>query len=146
MDELYISALKSAEQNQHIAVMGAFLAKFLSESKKIDNFTPYKAALLDTFIKSLISGKTKPLPAVIEGCYSFLKLLNHDEFKATLLPALQKAMLRNPEVILECVGIVITGLSLDLSRYSADLGKSLICKYFYGFEEFDVCIYGIYLQ
>lgn len=77
----------------------------------------------------MISTKTKPLPPVVEACYPLLKLVTHDEFKSTLLPALQKSMLRNPEVILECVGVVIKGMNLDLSQYAMDLGKSLTCKY-----------------
>lgn len=64
----------------------------------------------------------------MRGCYPFLKKLNHDNFKSSLLPALQKSMLRNPEVILEAVGLIISGLNLDLSPYAMDLGNSLIGK------------------
>lgn len=38
-------------------------------------------------------------------------------------------MLRNPEIILECVGVTISGLNLDLSQYAMDLGNSLIGTY-----------------
>lgn len=77
-------------------------------------------------MKTVVSSKTKPLASVIKGCYAFLKSLNHDHFKNSLQPALQKAMLRNPEVILEAVGLIISGLNLDLSQYALDLGNSLI--------------------
>lgn len=80
---------------------------------------------MDIFIKTLISCKTKPSPTIIVACYPFLKLINHEDFKNVLLPALQKAMLRSPEVILECVGLVLSGISIDLSNYAADIGKSL---------------------
>lgn len=73
-----------------------------------------------------MSCKTKPSPAVLKGCYPFLKRVNHEHFKTSLLPALQKAMLRNPEIILECVALTISGLNLDLSQYAMDLGNTLI--------------------
>lgn len=37
-------------------------------------------------------------------------------------------MLRNPEIILECVSIVISGVSIDLSKHALDIGKSLMGK------------------
>lgn len=87
-----------------------------------------QSTFLDTFIKTLVSCKTKPLSSIIKGCYPFLKRFNHDNFKNNLLPALQKAMLRNPEVILEAVGLIISGLNIDLSQYALDLGSSIIGK------------------
>lgn len=88
----------------------------------------FKDPLLDTFIKTLISCKNKPTNTVVEACYPLIKTVNHDQFKTILLPALQKAMLRNPEIIIECVGFVISGVNLDLSPYASDIGKSLIGK------------------
>lgn len=90
----------------------------------------FKDRLLDTFIKTLISCKNKPIKTVIVACYPLMKTVNHDQFKTTLLPALQKAMLRNPEIIIECVGFVISGVDLDLSLYASDIGKSLIGKHY----------------
>lgn len=57
--------------------------------------------------------------------------MSHDEFKGMMLPALQKAMLRNPEIILECVGLILGGVNLDLSVYAGDIGKSLIGEILY---------------
>lgn len=37
-------------------------------------------------------------------------------------------MLRNPEIIIESVGHILTGLSLDLSRYSQDISKGLFAN------------------
>lgn len=65
---------------------------------------------------------------MILATYPFLKQITPDLLKKILLPALQKSMLRNPEIILEAVGLVIGGLGLDLSPYSLDLGNSLIAN------------------
>lgn len=81
------------------------------------------------FIKTLVSCKTKPSAHVIQGCYRVLNLVNQNDFKNIVLPALQKAMLRSPEVILECVGLVLTGVTLDLSAFAMDIGKSFTGKF-----------------
>jgi hypothetical protein len=80
------------------------------------------------FIKVAISCKTKPAVYTIKASDSLLKHVSHEEFKQLLLPAMQKAMLRNPEIILESVGHVIEGLSLDMSQYAQDIGRSLASK------------------
>ena len=53
------------------------------------------------------------------GC--ILKRVSHDEFKDTLKPAMLKAMLRNPEVVLETNGLILSGLGIDLSQYVAEV-------------------------
>lgn len=50
-----------------------------------------------------------------------LRLVDHDFFKETLLPAIQKAILRNPEIALESVGNALQGLNIDLSQYVAEV-------------------------
>lgn len=84
--------------------------------------------LLDTFIKHFISTKFRPSPEIVIACYPLLSQINEGLFKKSLLPALQKAMLRNPEVILECIGLVISGLNIDLSSFALDIGNSLIAN------------------
>lgn len=66
------------------------------------------------------------MPNVITACYPLLVEVNNEQFKKSVLPALQKAMLRNPEIILECVELVISGVHLDLSSYAMEIGNSLI--------------------
>lgn len=82
-------------------------------------------SILDSFIKLTISTKVKPDDYVVELCTPLLKHLTHEEFKGLLLPAILKAMLRNPEIILYSVSKVLSVLSLDLSSYSNDLGKPI---------------------
>lgn len=84
-----------------------------------------KQPLLDSFIKTAITTKIKPDVYFVEQCKPFLKLLTHEEFKTLLLPALLKAMLRSPEIILASVGRVLNSVSLDLSQYAADLAKPI---------------------
>jgi len=53
-----------------------------------------------------------------------LKLVDHDTFKNVLLPAMQKAMLRNPEAVLESVAEVLRRLNIDLSQYVKEVKHS----------------------
>ena len=54
-----------------------------------------------------------------------LKYVTRDDFKEKIMTALQRVLLRNPEVILETVDNVLNDLNVDLSEFSADLIKLL---------------------
>jgi hypothetical protein len=127
-EKLYLETLKGLEQTQYVVVLAASLAKRLTSINKANLLDDYLESLLETFIKKFVSCKTRPLPNVIIASYPLLKQVNHDLFKKNLWPSLQKAMLRNPEIILECVGLVISGLNLDLSVYATEVGNSLIAN------------------
>lgn len=77
-------------------------------------------------IKGLVTVKVKPNVALFTSCSQLLKALNADEFKKSILPALQRAMLRSPEVILQGVGAIIHEIKIDCSDFAFDLGKTLI--------------------
>ena len=53
----------------------------------------------------------------------FCSYVQHDDFKGTLLPAMQKAMLRNPELCLESIAHILGSLKIDLSQYVTELQK-----------------------
>lgn len=86
---------------------------------------------MDAFIKNFISCKTRPLPNLVVACYPLLSQVSDELFKKNVLVALLKTMLRNPEVILEVVGLVISGLNIDLSNSALELSKSFISEYIY---------------
>lgn len=75
------------------------------------------------FIKEGITCKTRPEKEFIRQCSSTIKLINGDVFKSKLLPPILKSMLRNPEVILECIATVISNVSLDLSDHAFEITK-----------------------
>lgn len=85
----------------------------------------FQAFLLDTFIKVTISTKTRPPLHVIHHSQHLLAAVTQDEFKALFLPAVQRAMLRNPEILLPVIGHIVAQFSIDLSPYALDLGKLL---------------------
>ncbi|CAH2086956.1 unnamed protein product [Euphydryas editha] len=88
----------------------------------------HKAKMLDSFIKSLISVKARPNANFIRGSSDLLHLLQASDVQETLLPALQKAMLRSPETIVEAVGEVLANLDVYVDGVAVEIGKSLIAN------------------
>ncbi|KAL1494916.1 hypothetical protein ABEB36_010427 [Hypothenemus hampei] len=119
-EEVYLDTIKSMEQTHYLVVLQATLIK--NSPKNIQHLDQF----IDSFIKNFISSKVPPEAALIIACYPLLEQIQSDKFKQTVLPALQKAMLRNPEVILETVGLILAGIPIDLSNYAMDVGTSLI--------------------
>ncbi|CAH1119168.1 unnamed protein product [Phaedon cochleariae] len=126
-EKLYLDVLISGEQSQYSVVLASVLFQRLTNNKG-ELLRAYLNQFLDSFIKNFISTKVRPSPNIIIACYPLISQANIDLFKKTILPALQKAMLRNPEIILECVGLVLSGIQLDLSDCANEIGTSLIAN------------------
>ncbi|XP_051176736.1 eIF-2-alpha kinase activator GCN1 [Leptopilina boulardi] len=126
--EKYVENLSTLEASNGVIVLASLLMKYLVDTKQDEMVEKLKNGTLDTFIKVSISCKKKPELYVVDAAVPFLQRVSHDDFKTHLLPALQKSMLRNPEIIIESVGHILTGLSLDLSRYSQDISKGLFAN------------------
>lgn len=88
---------------------------------------------VDRFVRFFIFSKDKPSKALIESCYPLLEIVSPTMFQSLLLPYLLKILLRSPEIIIECVGLVLGGLKIDLTTCAFEIGKSLIgaCTEFY---------------
>ncbi|XP_014216178.1 eIF-2-alpha kinase activator GCN1 [Copidosoma floridanum] len=128
VEEKYVNVLINAEASEGLVALAGLLTTYLIAAKKNELSDKLKIGILDTFLKVCVSCKKKPNLYIIDAAIPFLKQISHDDFKNQLLPALQKAMLRNPEIIIETVGHILSGLSLDLSRYSQDISKGLFAN------------------
>ncbi|CAG5089337.1 Similar to Gcn1: eIF-2-alpha kinase activator GCN1 (Mus musculus) [Cotesia congregata] len=127
-EKIYITNLSKMEPSNGVIVLSSLLIKHLVSQKKDELIDPFKNSILEGFIKLAISCKKKPDLFTVDSSTPFLRRLTHEDFKNQLLPALQKAMLRNPEIIIDSVGHILTGLSLDLSRYCEDISKGLFAN------------------
>uniref|UniRef100_A0A7G3AWK1 Putative translational activator gcn1 n=1 Tax=Lutzomyia longipalpis TaxID=7200 RepID=A0A7G3AWK1_LUTLO len=85
-----------------------------------------KAKVLEHFIKGLITVKTKPNVYFFTVCQNILQSITKEEFQSSVLPALQRAMLRSPEIILQGVGAIVREVDVDMSDFAMDMGKTLI--------------------
>lgn len=120
-----LEALKNANQTIQTLVFGSVFLQWLSGKKdNEDKVKDLKSSLLESLIKNIISSKNKTSPFVLKSISPLLKLVTHEELKNSLLPTMTKAMLRNPEIIVESIGQILLALSLDLSQYAEELGKS----------------------
>nr|XP_012138451.1 PREDICTED: translational activator GCN1 isoform X2 [Megachile rotundata] len=128
IDIIYLETLTKLEVGNGVIVLASLLARYLVNAKKSELIGKLKVDIIDVFIKVAISCKKKPDLYVVHNAAPLLRRISHDEFKNQLLPALQKAMLRNPEIIIESVGYILSGLSLDLSQYSQDISKGLFAN------------------
>ncbi|XP_012138450.2 lethal (3) 80Fj isoform X1 [Megachile rotundata] len=128
IDIIYLETLTKLEVGNGVIVLASLLTRYLVNAKKSELIGKLKVDIIDVFIKVAISCKKKPDLYVVHNAAPLLRRISHDEFKNQLLPALQKAMLRNPEIIIESVGYILSGLSLDLSQYSQDISKGLFAN------------------
>lgn len=127
-DELYFKQLISTESNSSVII---FLSTILSHrfdhhDQNLALLHEHKAALLEHFIKGLVTVKVKPREQFIPACRVLLTSISHDEFKTSVQSALQRAMLRSPEIVLQAVGAIVQQLQIDVSEFAEDLGKPLI--------------------
>lgn len=109
-----------------ITFLSALLRFYRDEKSEVSLLETNKAKLLDHFVKGVITVKAKPNSHHITACKILLAATTKDEVKSTLLPAMQRSMLRNPEIVLEGVGYIVRELTVDISDCSVDLGKVLI--------------------
>lgn len=85
-----------------------------------------RTKILDHFIKGLVAIKVKPNANYIPLCSVLLSSITYDDFKSVFLAALQRSMLRSPEVVLQGVGAIVHALNIDISDFAIELGKPLI--------------------
>lgn len=109
-----------------ITFLSAILQLHKEKNSDIPLLINNRAVLLDHFVKGLITIKMKPNCHHVTACRIVLETATLDEVNSILLPALQRSMLRNPEVVLKSVGFTIGLLNVDISDSVVDLGKILI--------------------
>lgn len=123
--EKYVSLLEKVEASAFNICCVAVVLKYLTATKNKALVDKYKNSYLDLYLKQVLASRSKPPHAVMEWSHEILRHCNHEDFKEQLLPATQKAMLRNPEVILSTVSRMLIQLSIDLSQYATDIAKLL---------------------
>ncbi|KAG2312032.1 hypothetical protein Bca52824_023589 [Brassica carinata] len=84
-------------------------------------FEQSKAIFVDIYVKDVLNSREK-LNQNISKCFQPLLLrLSHEEFQTVILPAALKMLKRNPEIVLESVGLLLANVNIDLSKYALEL-------------------------
>ncbi|CAI6008264.1 unnamed protein product, partial [Closterium sp. NIES-65] len=84
-----------------------------------------KAFFVETYSKLVLSSRERPPHVASEAFAPLLHSLEHSEFKGTLFPTAAKMLKRNPELIMDAVGYLLSTVRLDLSAYAPELLPTL---------------------
>lgn len=76
---------------------------------------------LDVYVRSVLNAKEKPTKGLSEAFLPLFTHLSHEDFKSTVLPTSLKMLKRNPELVLESVGVLLQSVNLDLSKYATEI-------------------------
>eukprot|EP00250_Pteridium_aquilinum_P013931 c21667_g1_i1 orf=228-8111(+) len=126
--ELYLNELKGTHLSaESVCGLAAILLDYCS-TRSTEIFNKHKDPFLDLYIKSVLSSKEKPLHALSYAFTPLLKKLTHEDFGKILLPTAVKMLKRNPELVLEAVGILLKLTILDLSKYASDFLPVLLVQ------------------
>ncbi|CAK7341235.1 unnamed protein product [Dovyalis caffra] len=118
--KIYIEELKDGripykESPELIRLVLDFLS--LSSSR----FEQCKLIFIDIYLKAVLNAREKPGKGLSE-CFSPLFIhFSHEDFQNVVLPSSVKMLKRNPEIVLEAVGILLESVNLDLSKYGVEL-------------------------
>ncbi|GAB1604654.1 hypothetical protein Ahia01_000746900 [Argonauta hians] len=130
--ETYIHHVTSLEGSPPLLCLASLLMRHLHDTNSKETLTACKKPFCDLYLKQVLALRTPPPLHLLELCHHLLRHVTHDEFHQLLLPATQKATLRNPETILPGVEHLLLGVKLDMSKYALELAtpvaKQLIVK------------------
>lgn len=78
-------------------------------------------AFLDIYVNAILTAKDKPSRSLIEAFHPLYLQMSHQDFQSTVIPSAVKMLKRNPEIVLESIGILLESVSLDLSKYADEI-------------------------
>lgn len=111
----------------NVMLMLAGVMNYLHENNSFHaTYDEHKEKLHDHFIKTYITVKEKPNSNLLCSSKLIINSISETEFESKFLPAIQRAMLRNPEIVLKVAGIILSELEIDLSGCAFEIGKVLI--------------------
>lgn len=126
---MYLTIMKeisSSSSNVNYSILWDNLFRFLINTNQMNLINSYKQTTLDLLVKNIIFSKTKLTDQYDSSCFQYtLSQISRDEFQSILLPSLQKAILRNPEISLILMVHIIEYLNMDLSDFTLDICKIL---------------------
>ncbi|KAI9078431.1 hypothetical protein K1719_039650 [Acacia pycnantha] len=118
--KVYIEELKSAripfKDSPELLLL---LLKFSIQSSSL--FGEFKSAFLDIYVQAILNAKEKPRNSLTEAFSPLYSQMSHEDFQNIVVPSSVKMLKRNPEIVLESVGILLKSVNLDLSKYAMEI-------------------------
>ncbi|XP_077210374.1 protein ILITYHIA-like isoform X1 [Tasmannia lanceolata] len=84
-------------------------------------FEQCKPIFLELYVKAVLNAREKPTRALSEAFHSLFIRMVHEDFKTIVIPSSLKMLKRNPEIVLESVGLLLQSVKLDLSKYAVEV-------------------------
>lgn len=84
-------------------------------------FEQWKPVYLDMYVQSVLNARDKPSKTLSEAFHSLFTRFTHEDFKNTIVPSSVKMLKRNPEIVLESIGVLLRLVNLDLSKYGVEI-------------------------
>jgi len=86
----------------------------------------FQSTFVSLYVR-LVAGRSLMTSSVVTSCRELLRHVTHDEFSSQLLPALDRALLRNPETATVCESVCLSVcLSLCLSVSHDEFSSQLL--------------------
>ena len=115
LDE-YVGILRNLNSSVAACILWDNVIRFSVESGK-KCFEPHRQHILDLFVKNVVMTKVKVADIVAPFCFAnTMHQISLEDFTNTLLPAIQKAVLRSAETSLVLIAFLLDPLPLDLSH------------------------------
>ncbi|XVF57046.1 hypothetical protein PTKIN_Ptkin06aG0171600 [Pterospermum kingtungense] len=84
-------------------------------------FEQSKPIFLDIYVKAILNTREKPTKGLSESFRPLFARMSHEDLQSTVIPSLVKMLKRNPEIVLESVGVLLSLVDLDLSKYAMEI-------------------------
>ncbi|KAL9344589.1 hypothetical protein Peur_062264 [Populus x canadensis] len=118
--KIYIEELKNGRvAYKESPELIRLLLEFSSASSS--RFEQCKSIFMDIYLKAVLNAREKPVKELSECFHPLFRHLSHEDFQNVVLPSSVKMLKRNPEIVLEAVGVLLDSVSLDLSKYGIEL-------------------------
>ncbi|XP_073041088.1 protein ILITYHIA [Primulina eburnea] len=98
------------------------------------SFDERKEIFLDIFVKAVLNAREKPAIGLSKAFLPLFSRLSHEDFKNTILPSSVKMLKRNPELVIESIGVLLKSTNLDLSKYAVEILSVVLTQARHGDE------------
>ncbi|KAE8731771.1 ILITYHIA isoform 3 [Hibiscus syriacus] len=84
-------------------------------------FEKSKPIFLDIYVKAVLNAREKPPKGLSESFCPLFAHISHEDLQCIVIPSSVKMLKRNPEIVLDSVGILLSSVDLDLSKYAKEI-------------------------
>ncbi|XP_062084326.1 protein ILITYHIA [Humulus lupulus] len=118
IEELKVGRIPYMDSPEFIGLLMEFSSTSSKSSSLVEQFKP---TFLDIYVKAVLNAREKPARGLSEAFQPLFTHMLHEDFQNTVVPASLKMLKRNPEIVLESIGILLKSVSLDLSKYALEI-------------------------